>query len=78
MLAITRREGIVSATNRVGVPPLTMATLNAHFTATLIADNFLGGLLGFALGSVDAARTLCICAFYGPIIPVTDDVAIIL
>jgi hypothetical protein len=55
-----------------------MATLNAHFTATLIADNFLGGLLGFALGSVDAARTLCICAFYGPIIPVTDDVAIIL
>ena len=74
--AIARGKRIV-ATDGIGVAPLAMSALNAHFAATMVANDLLRGVFGFALSAVDTASALRISALHRPIISMADNVPII-
>jgi hypothetical protein len=75
---VARREGIVAGGYGIRVAPAAVFTLDADFAPTQIANRIFRGLLGFALGAMNAAGPVSAAFRYGPIGTVPDHEPVIL
>src|SRR5438045_9456306 len=69
--------GLGPTPDGVGVAPLAMAALDAHFAAAVIADDLLGRMLGQALGRVGPAGALRVRDLDRHIRPVAYHVSVV-